>query len=318
MTTQTTFLKLYKPETGTVNWETLLGANWDILDQAANAGILTNVHASDMMAFDPVCFVATEGEFVAARLDVNFADGIALTDVAVDEEAVILTRGFVENAAWTWSIGDIIYLTSANALHGSNIGVLNTRGLLHIFAEPGDDNFRMQPVGIAISPTRAWFDFNRFRHLMPYTIPASGYIVTAGTMPQAFENVTGPGWTHVLKSSGGGATVIYTFKLPPWFLAMPDIADVWGFRLKYALSSGTIDVTELFDGNDNNDDPGLATGSSATWTNYTVDWDDFNNVAGWSPQPSGQIGVEVVVSAADALLEITPQLSFEPRPTIGV
>lgn len=317
MTTNTTFARLSKPDAYQVGWADLINANLDTIDQGISVFKLTNAHGGTVPAYGAVKFGTSAGQFVGAVLTTTGipCDGIALADSINGEVVSILSRGFVENSGWAFTIGDIIYLTSTTLATG--VGSFLTRASLAYAIEGAvDSTLLMQPVGIAVSPTRVYFDFNRFRQLSPYVIPASKYFQTSGTaVTESIKSIAGPGFAHVI-TSGGAADIVYSFILPPWFRAMPDIAGVWGFRINYKLTSGSIDVTQVYDGNNHNADPGVANGSSTSWTNFDVDWDKFNDVSGWAPAVGKQVMVKVNVSATGADLEVAPFLRFEPIPTI--
>lgn len=313
--TYSTFAKLEKHEDRSIGWQ--LGTNFDTIDQGINVCVLTNGQGSDIRSHQPVRFNTSALGFKGAILAAGspLADGILLGDTAAGAAGQVLTRGFVENSNWTFTLGDIVYLLS-DTLDGGITGAFGLRGTTHCVVGSPDDILFMQPCGIAMSATRVYFDFNRFRPLAPYVVPASSYIATAGAVTASIASVAaGTGFQHILTTTGA-TDVVYTFVVPPWYRAMPNIASVWGFRIWYKIATGTIDVTAVYDGTSHTADPGVGTANSTTWASFDVNWDKFFAVSGWAPTPGKQILVKVACSAGSAVLEVAPRLRFEPLPTM--
>lgn len=301
--TFTKYAYLEKHEDRSVGWN--LGTNLDTVDQGLNVHVMTNGAGSDVTAFAPVkLHASTSNVFNVVEPATGPAFGLLLSTVADGATGQVLTRGFAENNSWAWSVGDVLYLS------GSTIG--KRTDLMHV-AQSGDSLF-MQPVGIATSAIRAWFNFERWG-IMPYTLPAVGYVVSAGSATESFKAITGPGNAHVLTSSS--ATVIYTFVLPGWFKAIPNISGIWGFRIRYiAAATGTIDVGTMYDGQNHSGDPGISAGTSTTWANLDVNWNQIAGISGWAPAATGSIHVAVTVATASVDFEVMPRLRFEPSPTM--
>lgn len=308
--TFTTYANLEKFEDRSVGWD--FGNNLDTIDQGIGVHNLTNSSGGDINAFQPVAFdTATDNTIKAADLTAagdSLADGLTLAQITDGASGQVLTRGFVNNALWSWTRGDVLYLNTA--------GGVGLRGSTTIVEQTSGEELVMQPVGIATSANRAYFDFSR-RPGYPYTINSDGYTVSSGSAPESFASVSGPGSIRKL-AMAAGAVVVFGFRLPGWFQAIPNITGIWGFRIGYLTASGSLDITNIYDGAGNSGDPGVSPGSSATWANLDCDWDQMAGVAGISFGAGDSVYVELTASTATVDVEVVPALRFEPLAHLAV
>lgn len=310
---------LEKFEDRSIGWND--DTNYDTIDAgiSGNIVVMTNTKGSTINAFSPV-------KLNSGGVGLNFTTailaststpcfGIVLQDTPNNGQGQVLTRGIIENPAWTWNAGDIIYLSSSGS--GGTGDLVSRASNTHIAVHAGNSMlYCRQALGIALSATRVYFDINRFKPEWPYVVFPNGRVTVTGSWTESIKDVGGggaPGFQHVL-TSGGAASIDFTFACPPWFIGVPDIAGVWGFRIRYRVASGTIDVTNIYDGFNHSGDPGVATGNSTTWASFDVDWDKFNDLT-FTPTVAGQVIVRVAVSAINADIEITPRFRFESLPT---
>lgn len=302
--TFTTFANLERFESRSIGWD--FGANLDTIDQGISVHLLANNSGGDISAFQAVKYMTgTDNSFEAVTISTGRAFGILLETTADGDNGHVLTRGMVENESWSFTKGDVIYLDTS--------GGFSVRTDLAHVSSSGYELY-MQPVGVALSATRVFFNFTPFNPL-PYCITASAYHVSAGSVTVKFASITGPGTIYYLQSNS--ATVDFMFRLPPWFYAMPDMAGIWGFRIRYqCAATGTLDVTNVYDGNNHSGDPGITAGTSTSWTTLDVNWDKFNDVASWGPSAGGHVIVACALATANVDIDPFPQLRFEPKPTL--
>lgn len=304
--TRTTYAYIEKFEQQSVGWD--MGTPLDTIDQGISVHYnlaSEAISAFELVGFDP----ASDNQIRLAQVASTHkvASGIALAAIEAGESGQWLSRGFVQNAGWSFTKGDIVYLTTT-------AGGLAVAGTTHV-ATSGDQLI-LQPVGIATSATRVFFDFTR-RATFPYTIPADGYTVVSGTVAESFASVSGPGSIRKLNVTSGGGVIVFGFRLPGWFRAIPAIAGVWGFRIGYlATSTGTIDVTNIYDGAGNSGDPAISAGTSTSWANLDVDWDDMAGISGISYGAGDSVYVEVTTATEAVDMEAVPALRFDPMPLL--
>jgi len=301
--TYTTYANLEKFEDRAVGWDN--GANMDKVDQGISLHNMTaseNLTAFDLVTFDTAGANTVRQAQVTAAGD-ELADGIVPAAISSAATGTVLTRGFATNGSWAWTRGDVLYLTTT-------AGGLAVRGTTHIAESTAGEEIIIQPVGIATSATRAFFDFTR-RPGHPYTIASNGYTVSAGSAPETFGSVTGPGSIRRL-TAAVGASVVFGFRLPGWFRAFPNISGIWGFRLWYkAAATGTIDIDQIYNGNNGAADPGISAGTSTSWAALDLDWNTITD-SGLSFVAGDSVYIRVTVATAAVEMEVVPALRFEP------
>ena len=124
------------------------------LDTTAR-GIKTKFIANEDQAFGDVCFINADGKAqIADATTIATATGVlmALGTILLDAEGDYLMYGFVRNDAWTWTVGEWVYLsrvgTTGNTLTQTNVAAE---------LDAAEDEV-IQVLGVANSATTMFFN----------------------------------------------------------------------------------------------------------------------------------------------------------------
>ena len=310
----TTYANLEMPEDYAVGWGTAFRASFASIDLGIRGSYFQAVYGETVAAYDLVAWDTVANKVVKAHVATTPKPAIGIAPVAVTsgQSGAVFTKGWLENDAWAWTIGDALYLgTTAGALVDDDVPTdfitTHTDGTELVF----------QQVGIATSTTRVFFDFSRNIRPSPYTVVGRAMYADADAV-LGWRNVAGSRYALTYRlATATNPKVVFAFDLPPWFSSIPSLSGSWGFRTYMigATSVPSVDITRIAAGTGNSD-PSLSPLMATSWASVDA---SMAAIAASSAVPTaGQpLYVEVTMNGSAGVnldLEAVARLRFLPKP----
>ncbi len=131
----TTHMNLTKLPTGPVDWVAAQNANMAILEQGRTVSLVADVTLTKGEAF----YIKSDGEAALATPDTEIHGIWQSASTAASSTGFGQTAGIISDGAWTWTPGDLIYVTTGGALTAtvtaSHVGFALTATIIYIQPE---------------------------------------------------------------------------------------------------------------------------------------------------------------------------------------
>lgn len=270
--TFTQWAKLEKPTQGNVGWKTSEDNTKDTVDTAVSGDyfvmdIAEAINEFEVVAFDPGSSLkVVRAKSNSSLSSIRHGRGISLSSSSYSGTTIpVLTRGLVENPDWAWTTGVKLFLGSSP---GQIVDENNTSAFQYVGIDP---EIYYQPIGLAVSPTVAMFDFRHHIRSCDYIVKSNTGFDIAGSISPTYGSVTGPGKAQYFSCTGGNRTLGYTFLVPSNYGSLPNIG-AWGLRFRYLISSvgASVGNVTIYDGAGNTVTIAPSAGSSSSWTTYDI------------------------------------------------